>query len=172
MPDLTSLGAILLSLAVLGYYLFFHRHKMNEQRLVRAVDALREALYTDLYLDLLRERDQGAASRLAATAVNEAFGAEPPDGEAAEFLKENRPAVQAELSRLAANAEVRPLIAAALKHMDSPVWKNRPRPKGGLKRGFNLGLVAPADQEMPVHQFLGRVAAYHRLVNKRMKAGG
>ena len=172
MPDFTNLGAILLSLAVLAYYLFHHRHKMNEQRLGKAVEALKEALYTDLYLDLLADHERGLASRLAATVVNEAFGVEPPDQEAAEFLRENRGPVQSSLTGLAENAEVRPLVASALKHMEGPVWKNRPRPKGGLKRGFNLGLVTPTDEEMPVHRFLARVAVFHRRVNKRMKAGG
>ncbi len=172
MPDFTSLGAILLSLAVLGYYLFYHRHKMNEQRLVKAVDALKEALYTDLYLDFLADRDTGFSSRLAATVVNEVFGVEPPDEEASAFAKKNRGPVQSELTRLAGNQEVRGLIASAMRHMESPAWKNRPRPKGGLERAFNLGLVDPTDKEMPVHVFLGRVAVYHRRIDKRMKAGG
>lgn len=172
MPDFTSLGAILLSLAVLGYYLFYHRHKMNAQRLVKAIDALKEALYTDLYLDLLKQgRDTGLASRLAATVVNEVFGVEPPDGEAQAFLNQNKGPVQSELTRLGENSEVRPLISAALKQMEGPVWKNRPRPKGGQKRAFNLGLVNPTDKDLPVHLFLGRVAVYHRRVDKRMKSG-
>lgn len=172
MPDFTNLGAILLSVAVVGYYLFYLRHKMNDQRLAKAVEALREALYTDLYLDYLADHPEGQASRLAATVVNEAFGVEPPDSEAADFLRENRGPVQSALTGLAENTEIRPLLAAALKQMDGPAWKNRPRPKGGLKRAFNLGLVNPTDPEMPVNRFLVRVAAYHHRVDKRMKAGG
>jgi hypothetical protein len=172
MPDFTSLGAILFSLAIVAYYLLVYRKKLNRQRLIKAVDALKEALYTDLYLDLLGEGDQDWASRLAATVVNEVFGIEPPDQEARSFRANHKGPVQARVALLAADGEVRSLIGAALRLVEEPGLGPRVGSPGGLKKAFNLGLVNPADEQMPVHRFLGRTAAFHRRVDRRMKSGG
>jgi len=172
MPDFTSLGAILFSLALVAYYLLFYRKRLNRQRLIKAVDALKEAVYTNLYLDLCAEGDRDWASRLAATVVNEVFGVEPPNREARSFRADHLGPVQSRVALLAADGEIRSLVGAALRFMDQPGLGLRAGPGGGLKRAFNLGLVDPADQEMPVHLFLGRTAAFHRQVNRRMKSGG
>ena len=172
MPDLTGLGAILFSLALTAYYLLVYRKRLNRQRLTKAVDALKEALYTELYLDLLDKGGKDRASRLAATVVNEVFGVEPPDQAARSFREDNKGQVQARVALLANDGRVRPLIGAALRFLEDPGLGLGQGPQGGLKRAFNLGLVDPADEEMPVHRFLGRTATFHRQVDRRMKSGG
>jgi len=170
MSDFTSIGAIIVALAILAYYLLFYRHKLAQQKIEQAIAFLNEALYMDLFLKLSQSHEQEEASKLAATVVNEVFGYEPRDKAAAAFLKANRGAAQAEVARLAADSEVRPLIGSALQSMAAKNWKGRSRPQGGLTRAVNLGFVSPTETPMPAYRFLARTATYHRRIKKLAKA--
>jgi len=173
MPESGSLIFLLFGLALLAYYLFFYRRQLTEQRLRRAVEVLTEALYLDLYSGYTKEEPArtAEASALAATVVNEVFGFEPPDEQALGFRRDNLGQVQAQVAQVAGRSELRPLIAAALHYMEGPAWKKRRRPKGGLSRAANLGLVDPSEPPLPVHLFLARTAQYHRRVRKELGKG-
>ncbi len=170
MPDLPTLAAGLLGLGAVVFYLIVTRRRLTQQRLERATDVLKEALYQDLFLRLSARGPAPEASRVAATVVNEVFGLEPPDEEAREFRESRKSLIQTQVARLASDGGVRPLIGAALGFMESPAWKNKPRPKGGLARAVNLGLIDPAEEKMPVFKFLAQTAEYHKRIKRESTA--
>lgn len=170
MPDFSYLGAILLSIAVLAYYLFFYRNRQHSQRLCTAIDFLRDAVYMTLYLELDQTHESGHASKVAGTVVNEVFGFEPPDKEAKDFRESHKSEVQKTINRLTEMSEVRPLVGAALRLMETSAYTHPAKPKGGLSRGFNLGLVDPVEETLPIHAFLSRTATFHRRIKKEFQA--
>lgn len=172
MPDFTYLGAVLLSIGVLYYYIAHYRKRQNSQRLVTAIDFLRDAVYIILYQELDQVHESSHASKVAGTVVNEVFGFEPPDEEARAFRESHKSEVQKAIGRLTENSEVRPLIGAALRLMETPAYTHPAKPKGGLSRGFNLGLVDPVEETIAVHAFLARTAALHRRMKKEFEAAG
>ncbi len=161
MPDLTLIGLIGLSIAIL-FFIYIQNRKGASQRLIQAVTTLIDGVYRDLYVRAAKTADPYRASLLAGSATNEVFGFEAPNEEAAEFLKANKGEVQSLAAQMAREAEVRPLIAAALKYMTAPNWKGPMRPKGGLARAVNMGLIDPSEKPMPNHAFLAKTAKYHR----------